>query len=82
MRLPLSSVLISTSAGLKYWMRPLAGLRKKISFSTMPCVSRRAKGSFPFTKPLSRITFHQKREYSRCRMACSMPPMYWSTGIQ
>jgi len=23
-----------------------------------------------------------KREYSRCRIACSMPPMYWSTGIQ
>src|SRR6185312_2467734 len=23
----------------------------------------------------------KKREYSRCRIACSMPPMYWSTGI-
>src|SRR6185437_10225832 len=24
----------------------------------------------------------KKREYSRCRIACSMPPMYWFTGIQ
>ena len=31
---------------------------------------------------MSRITLVQKREYSRCRMACSMPPMYWSTGSQ
>ena len=28
------------------------------------------------------MTLVQKREYSRCRIACSMPPMYWSTGIQ
>ena len=31
---------------------------------------------------MSRITFVKKRLYSRCRMACSMPPMYWSTGSQ
>ena len=24
----------------------------------------------------------KKREYNRCRMACSMPPTYWSTGSQ
>ena len=23
----------------------------------------------------------KKRAYSRCRIACSTPPMYWSTGI-
>ena len=28
------------------------------------------------------MTLVQKRAYSRCRMACSMPPMYWSIGIQ
>src|SRR2546423_3609407 len=40
-------------------------------------------GSFtPEISPRSRITFVQKREYSRCRIACSMPPMYWSTAIQ
>lgn len=46
----------------------------------MPCVSRRLKGSSAFTRPQSRITLVQKRAYSRCRMACSMPPMYWSIG--
>src|SRR4051794_5675061 len=24
----------------------------------------------------------KKREYSKCRIACSMPPIYWFTGIQ
>ena len=24
----------------------------------------------------------QNRAYSRCSTACSMPPMYWSIGIQ
>ena len=24
----------------------------------------------------------KKRAYIRCRIACSTPPMYWSTGIQ
>ncbi len=63
-------------------MRPDAGLRKNISFKTMPCVSRRLNGSSNATRPRSRMTLVQKREYSRCRMACSMPPMYWSTGSQ
>jgi hypothetical protein len=63
-------------------MRPDAGLRKKISFSTMPWVSRRLNGSSNVTRPRSRMTLVQKREYSRCRIACSMPPMYWSTGSQ
>ncbi len=31
---------------------------------------------------MSRSTFVKKRLYSRCKIACSMPPMYWSTGIQ
>src|SRR5258708_15970135 len=38
--------------------------------------------STPGTSPKSRITLVQKREESRCRIACSMPPMYWSTAIQ
>src|SRR5215211_6338047 len=24
----------------------------------------------------------KKREYNRCKTACSTPPIYWSTGIQ
>ena len=24
----------------------------------------------------------KNREYIRCKIACSTPPMYWSTGIQ
>ena len=63
-------------------MRPVAGLRNQISFRTMPCVSRRWNGSSTSVSPQSRMTRVQKREYSRCRIACSMPPMYWSTGIQ
>ena len=41
-----------------------------------------AKGSSILTRPRSRMTLVQKRAYSRCRMVCSTPPMYWSMGIQ
>ena len=51
-------------------------------FSTMPWVSSLVKGSSTVTSFRSRITLVQKRAYNRCRMACSMPPMYWSIGIQ
>ncbi len=30
----------------------------------------------------SSSTFVKKRAYSRCITACSIPPTYWSTGIQ
>ncbi len=63
-------------------MPPFSFLRKKMWFSTMPWVSRFANGSSNFTSPRSRMTFDQNRAYSRCRIACSMPPMYWSTGSQ
>jgi hypothetical protein len=32
--------------------------------------------------PVFTIARAKKREYRRCRIACSMPPMYWSTFIQ
>src|SRR5208283_2860665 len=32
--------------------------------------------------PKSRITLHQNLEYSRCNIACVIPPMYWSIGNQ
>ena len=32
--------------------------------------------------PRSARALVKKRAYIRCRMACSTPPMYWSTGIQ
>ena len=51
-------------------------------FSTMPWVSSFVNGSSTDTSFRSRITLVQKRAYSRCRIACSMPPMYWSIGIQ
>src|SRR5215471_9820982 len=51
-------------------------------FCTIPCVNNRAIGSLCFTNPRSRITLHQNREYSRCRIACVIPPMYWSIGNQ
>ena len=31
---------------------------------------------------MSASTLVKKRAYIRCRIACSTPPMYWSTGIQ
>ena len=49
---------------------------------TMPWHRRFANGSSKSTIPRSRSTFVKKRLYSKCRMACSMPPMYWSTGSQ
>ena len=48
----------------------------------MPCVSRRSNGSSTVTKPSSRISLVKKRAYKRCRIACSIPPMYWSTAPQ
>ena len=51
-------------------------------FCTMPCVNSRAAGSLCAIIPRSRITLHQNREYSRCSMACVIPPMYWSIGNQ
>src|SRR5215472_10704605 len=47
-------------------------------FCTIPCVNSRAIGSLCFTNPKSRITLHQNLEYSRCRIAWVIPPMYWS----
>ena len=32
--------------------------------------------------PQSRIALVKKRVYIRCIVACSMPPVYWSTGSQ
>src|ERR1700690_759168 len=50
--------------------------------STIPCVNRRAAGSLCVISPISLITLHQNREYSRCRIACVIPPIYWSIGNQ
>src|SRR5207244_10686509 len=47
----------------------------------MPWVRRLVKGSSTFTSPRSRTALVKKRAYSRCRTACSIPPMYWSTAI-
>ena len=32
--------------------------------------------------PRSYSAFVKKRAYIRCRIACSIPPMYWLTGSQ
>ncbi|MND00109.1 hypothetical protein D3C83_186090 [compost metagenome] len=49
---------------------------------TWPWLTSRVNGSVKSTMPRSYSTLVKNRLYSRCRMACSMPPMYWSTGIQ
>src|SRR3989338_5617605 len=52
------------------------------SFKTMPCVSRLLNGSSNSIIPRSLKNLVKKREYNKCRIACSIPPIYWSTGIQ
>src|SRR3989338_4230502 len=52
------------------------------SFKTIPCVSSRLKGSSNSTIPKSLKNLVKKREYNKCKIACSIPPIYWSTGIQ
>ena len=52
------------------------------SLRIMPWVNRRAKGSRSSlgATPRSASALVKKRAYIRWRMACSTPPMYWSTG--
>src|SRR5580704_8163183 len=51
------------------------------SLVTMPCVNSAWKGSWKSRCPRSASALVKKRAYIRCRIACSTPPMYWSTGI-
>ncbi len=50
----------------------------------MPWVKSRENGSRSSlgATPRSASALVKKRAYIRCKMACSTPPMYWSTGIQ
>ena len=52
------------------------------SWVTIPCVNSRANGSCTPSRSMSASALMKKRAYIRCRIACSTPPMYWSTGIQ
>src|SRR3954453_16218371 len=47
---------------------------------TWPWFISDVKGSTKSSIPMSCSTFVKKRLYSRCRIACSTPPTYWSTG--
>ena len=49
-------------------------------FVIMPCVKSRSNGSENEMSFMSRSTFTMNREYRRCRIACSTPPIYWFTG--
>ena len=51
------------------------------SLVTIPCVNSAWKGSWKSRCPRSASALVKKRAYIRCRIACSTPPMYWSTGI-
>ena len=51
------------------------------SLLIIPCVKSRSNGSWKPTISMSASAFTKKRAYIRCRIACSTPPMYWSTGI-
>ena len=48
----------------------------------IPWVKRFWKGSWTPSRPMSASALQKKRAYIRWRIACSTPPMYWSTGIQ
>ena len=48
----------------------------------IPWVKRFMNGSCASSRPMSVSALQKKRAYIRCRIACSTPPMYWSTGIQ
>src|SRR5947207_12472025 len=48
---------------------------------TCPWFIIRENGSPNATNPMYCNAFVKNREYSRCRIACSTPPVYWSTGI-
>ena len=56
---------------------PVAGF----SFVIIPWLKSRAKGSSTSTSSRSFRTRQTKRAYRRWRIACSIPPTYWSTGI-
>ena len=47
----------------------------------IPCVNSRWNGSWTPSSSMSSSALTKNREYIRCRIACSTPPMYWSTGI-
>ncbi len=46
----------------------------------IPWLKSAENGSSNVTRPRSFMTRAKKRAYRRWRIACSMPPMYWSTG--
>jgi hypothetical protein len=47
----------------------------------IPCVKRFWNGSSLSSRSMSLNALVKNRAYSRWRIACSMPPMYWSTFI-
>ena len=51
-------------------------------FTTWPWFISRVNGSPNEISPMSCSTLVKNRAYSRCRIACSTPPTYRSTGAQ
>ncbi len=49
---------------------------------TMPCVTSSLKGSCTGQTPASCRALVMNLAYSKCRIACSMPPIYMSTGMR
>src|SRR3989338_9750278 len=48
----------------------------------IPCEVRFKYGSLVGTNFKSKRNLCQKREYKRCKVVCSFPPLYQSTGIK
>src|SRR3989338_5703530 len=47
-----------------------------------PCEVRLAYGSLVGAAPISNKNLFQNLEYKRCKVVCSIPPLYQLTGIQ
>jgi hypothetical protein len=47
----------------------------------IPWVNSASNGSWTSSSSMSASALTKKRAYIRCRIACSTPPMYWSTAI-
>src|SRR5690554_5805624 len=71
----------TTSSGLTTLPRDL-DIFSLFSPKIMPWEVRFWYGSELDTTPISYKNLYQNREYKRCKVVCSIPPLYQSTGSQ
>ncbi len=86
---PANSIVTRTASGPYFASSSCRLTRLPVDFDiaepsmiTWPWLVSRVNGSVKSTMPMSLRALVRKREYNRCRIACSTPPMYSSTGSQ